>query len=247
MNSTQSENKDKVLEKIKKLIKLRDGAQRIGSLEESQNAAARIQELLLKYNLEEDQISTGDTIDIAAGYKALWVDMTEYGWNKNEAGFNSLLLGVIARANMAKFIIYESKTGSGYLTAKEETLPIIMDLYTRLLTEFRALSRSTYPELLRAGLTREKPPTYRRGYLRGACSGLRDKFLEVEKEMKANDNKITALMVVKSDQVEKATYKILHLSEGSISSAKRKGVSGVSGYGKGYKDGKSTNLNNKAL
>ena len=46
----------KIHDKISKLIRLEEGAKEIGSMEEAANAAAQIQKLLLKYNIDRNQL-----------------------------------------------------------------------------------------------------------------------------------------------------------------------------------------------
>ena len=92
--STQQADLDKIKGKLEKLVKLQQGATKIGSLEEAANAAEKIQTLLFKYNLSMADINTDEQREEDIKNNSL--DLSELGRVKTSV-FISLLAICIGR------------------------------------------------------------------------------------------------------------------------------------------------------
>lgn len=93
---------DEILEKIKKLMRHAESAKQIGSMQEAEAFAAKIQELMMQYNIEHIG-SIEDEKD----------NIREEAYDKiNSTWWHKMLLSDIAKYNFVKVFKYEDSTKS---------------------------------------------------------------------------------------------------------------------------------------
>ena len=234
---------ESVVEKIQKLLEFQHGAEVIDSPEEAANAAEKVQRLLIKHNL-----SMGD---IGGRKEKTKVTRKEYGDitnKKNESTWVFDLYWGLASYNFCRFIITSRFGGfdrknkvkyfkTGVLIGEEENILAVKFLGEQLEQRLRAMAYKRWKEMQH--YVPEKKNTFVRGYLRGAVIGIRDQLKEAqEREMQANV-KVTSLVHVKMDAVNKYVedqYK-------NLKSSKRSSLSGGNGMHTGYVDGKTMPIN----
>lgn len=98
---------DKNLEaKIRKLLKLQEGAQEIGNVHEAANAAAKLQDILLKHNLDISNINLKDHQDPEVGQGGIDIGGRT---KKNEGEWILSLFHHVGLANMCHPILIKRK------------------------------------------------------------------------------------------------------------------------------------------
>lgn len=190
-------DKQTIIDKIKKLIALRDGAQAIGSEGEANAAAAAIQRLLTQYNLEMAEVyqsaATGEKEESPIGRSSglNTADPYRCGWKQD-------LLNVLCKHYYSKgFMVKGTCTMCVYGT--DVNRMAVEYAFNFLTTVFSGLMPRRYKEHF-AGyriLPRQRN-LWAASYLLGCASGVRDKL---EKE-KAAEETCTALTVCHQTMIE---------------------------------------------
>ena len=133
---------DELISKIRKLMTLEKGAKELGNTAEAANAAARIQDILLKYNLDMSTVeNVGEETDIAEDK----MDWTQF-WKKSEGDWVKALAHAISKANLCKSISVNHGEGKYSLLLVGETQNIIVVRYLIefLITRAREICRKDF-------------------------------------------------------------------------------------------------------
>src|SRR5262245_36009999 len=93
-----------IINKIHKLINLKEGAEAVGSTAEAENAAAKLHNLLLKYNLDIETVRKQKQEDVFEMHDN-WVYMGDKA-DKRESTWVTLLCAAIARNSMCRVSIH---------------------------------------------------------------------------------------------------------------------------------------------
>lgn len=223
-----------LVDKIHKLIALRDNA---GTPAESENAAMRISEILMKYNLDMETVQSQGATKKEVPVEEIRTDLNELQ-SKTEANWVASLYGVIARYNLCMAIHNTSRApgnqGTITIIGKKHNIEIVDYLVGALITMIRTAEKKTYSTY--QGI--EKRNTFRRGFLRGCVSGIKQKLAEQEREQINSleiGKQVNALMVVNSRQLQEyVDIKFGRLKQGT--STRLSGQSGLqmgraAGYG----------------
>lgn len=228
---------DKVKSKLEKLLRLQEGATKIGSLEEAGNAAQKIQTLLFKYNLEMADICMADKSQPVIGNQK--TDLKEkFGWNKSSGPWMVNLVNVISRANLCRAVQTKVGNENVFMTIfgeKENVIAVNM-LVSQLIHRLKDMASNSWK--LYNGY--EKKNAYLRGYLSGAVVGIFHKLQENQKRMEEENAKVTTMVVANEALVSQVMND--HYN-GNLRSAKQtKRLSSNDGRARGYQAGKSMNI-----
>ena len=127
--------KENVIQKIQKLLKLQYGAEQIGSTGEAYQAAKMVRKLLMEYNLSMSDIDTSEGDQKMAMSKSDEFSASDrYG---NHWKFQ--LLGVIASNNLCS--AYQRVSGKMFVIGTEENVAIVQEFYKYLVKVFRRLAK----------------------------------------------------------------------------------------------------------
>lgn len=232
---------DNVLNKLKKLKALYEGALEINSENEAASAAAAINRLLLQYNLSMEEIGTDDEKEAD---KVLHEVTSGFTFKSIGGAWEHRLTTVICKWNFCRCYIYGRSHKTLLIIGKKENLETVKWLREMLSERFVAFSKDRYKEYKKTREYAMKPigrDTYQRSYLMGAADGL-DAKLQAESDAdKAKDEvfgtKVTAL-VVRNDAAVKEYVEEMFGRAGKRRSSQK--YDSARSYG--YKDGKNTNL-----
>ncbi len=171
-------DKENVIKKIQKLLKLQYGAESIGSTGEAFQAAKMVQKLLMEYNLSVSDIDTSDWRDTMKMDKS--VDMSSGSKFGNHWKFR--LLGVIAHNNLCQ--AYKRMDGRMFVVGTEDNVTVVKEFYDYLVKVFMRLGKkhlekkeleaelvygiTVLPENIRT--------KYMRSYLEGVPFGLQENY-----------------------------------------------------------------------
>ena len=232
---------DKILDKIKKLMKLQQSAEKIGSIEEAETVACKIQELLASHNL------SADAIDMTEEKMTNCVGEEEFSYHCGTSGVNWRLnlMGVIAKYNFCRCINYETwrEKERMKLFGSEANIEVVKYIYEMMLRTFIQANRKACKKYFErgdvVGITRH---SFYKSFLNGCVAGLASKLKE-EAEAFANANKkMNGVMVVNDKAISNFIAKKYEQTKSRASSGKI----AMGAYEQGKEVGKSASWN-KAL
>lgn len=127
--------KESVIQKIQKLLKLQYGAESIGSTGEAFQAAKMVKKLLMEYNLSMSDIDTSD------GEQKLTMTKSDELAGSDRYGnhWKFQLLGVIASNNLCS--AYKRVSGKMFVIGTEDNVAIVQEFYNYLVKVFRRLAK----------------------------------------------------------------------------------------------------------
>ena len=231
-----------VMRKIQKLKKLYEGAKKINSEGEANNAAALITKLLTEYNLSMDEVEME-----AQKSKSEIIQESISGYEYRSIGgyWEQRLTHVLCRWNFCRCYIYGSSYKRLLIIGKKENLEMVKWLLDMLKERFVAFSKDRYKEYKNGLNEWEKPMSkdkFQRSYLMGCAVGLNAKLQEEHEREKREEvelsERITAL--VKRNDTELSKYVEEKLGEvGTVKTRERFDEARQ----RGFQDGRNTSLN----
>lgn len=227
---------DKLIDKLKKLINLREGAYAVGNEHEAQTAAAMITKLLIKYNIDEEDIPTSEKIlnpimEIKIPYKNEFCLGSWY----NE------LLSLLCDYNMCKLLISRVnsngrlKRDSFSIIGRKSNTEVVEYLSSYLSRKFYNIGKDKYKQdknkYKELGITENK---YLKSFLSGCVIGLYYKYKE-----EVNLSEITSLVVSNTRLINE------FLSDRNIKKVKASTTSNINNdaYQSGIICGRTTEIN----
>jgi hypothetical protein len=208
---------------LEKAAKIKALADRAGTPEEAANAAAKLQAMMLRYNLTEQAVEE-NLNDNEDKYVKEGFELNE---NRNHKGWAASLYYQIAKANQCESLFYPG-TARMSIVGRKHNIEMVNYLYGYLSQKIKSLAEN-------AARGSSSPGRYRRAFCLGAVSTvgkrLRDEVNNVVKE----EASYGALMVVEKQLVEKEFKKHFPRT--------RKGGSSSIGNGDAYAEGRAAGRN----
>jgi len=203
---THTASESPVLEKLRKLIRMQEGAIKIGSEGEANNAAALIAKLLTKYNLAMADIDMTEK-------KVQTIEenvLSTFTYKTIGGDWEFRLMYVICKYNFCQCFKYGSNSSHKMVIfGKAENVETVKWINNLLADRFVALGKVHFKEYQLTANYAVNPiglDTYLRRYLLGCANGLENKFwTEKETEKKRDEvygNRITALVVQNAQAIE---------------------------------------------
>ena len=137
----------KIIERIKKLHDHAASAQKLGSLEEAQAFAAKVQEMLVEYNLTLWEVeSTQEQRDEQELLQRFGKgEKVSYRCSQAGHGWKLELLNTLATANFCRGLV-QSQLGTAYVYGRLENIETTMWLYHYLSTQLMYLAQRAWRE-----------------------------------------------------------------------------------------------------
>lgn len=195
------ETSSKILDKIKKLMLKQMSAEQIGSTDEAEAFAAKVQELLAKHNLERGAIEFKD--ENAVGHEDMAIMFPVIG------GSSALhILYPIAKYNWCQVYSVGKKSDNRMrlfgTPENREICKYIFQIVAQALIKVCKAECANYKENFQPNWRQSKPigyDTYARTFMAGAGTGL-DTKLRAERDIFRNQNQgITGLVVANDTAV----------------------------------------------
>lgn len=186
---------NKILEKLRKLVNLRNGAEEINSKEEAQVAAAKITKLLLEYNLSEQDILDSEKID-----NPIIIEKISYKNTLCAGNWYSYLINIICKYNMCKSLISCGLKNNRHfreffdIIGRTSNIEIVKYLIDSLSVTFFKLATKQY-KIDNLGLTRA---VFLKSYLTGCALGLKAKY-----DTMLETSNMTSLVKIGDAEVQK--------------------------------------------
>lgn len=217
----------KVIDTIQKLLRLRDGT---NSPAEAESAAAKVQELLIKYNL---QMLDVDSV-VPEEEKTVGEERFETTEKKNESSWVRDLYKVVANFNFCYPIWRDSLVNQhGYnmsIVGKPANVEVVHYTVEWLVPRIRKMASSSWYEY--DGY--EKKGKFRRGFLAGAVVGVGDRLSLELSRAQMSDSNTRALVVVNTREIENYVMKAYP----RLSKPKYVSLSSLDGREQGIKAGR---------
>lgn len=230
---------DEVMRKLRKLKALYEGAQKINSEGEAQNAAHLIQKLLTEYNLSMEQVDMKEP----EADPILKEDVSGFTYKSIGGDWEMYLTSVLCRHNFCRCLQYGT-IHKLVIVGKRENIETVKWLRDMLSERYVNFSKAKYKEYIASG-EYYKPMSkdrYQRGYLKGCAAGLDAKLTEEEKKDKEKDvefgAKVTALVVRNDAAIEE----FIANEWGKLGKSRRSGTRVSGAFYEGYEEGKKTEI-----
>jgi hypothetical protein len=241
------ENIDKIKDKISKLLALRDGAQELNSMEEVYNANDKIQRLLMKYNLEIQDIIDSSKSEYKRVYKSVFYQFTN---TKIEGNWKIKLLNFISEHYMC-FVVFNKKYNNDIkdqtcvIYGEEHNVNILISMFIKLCEAYKIIAKKEFEVYSKTFPGKYKKNSFNRSFGSGFTVGIYSNVASIKKRIFEENNKYS-LMVVSNQKELKEMAKQEHFSLREKPMSKRK-----SKYEEvktnGYVNGLKQDLNNNLI
>lgn len=223
------ENRKEILSRIRKLRNKQESAEKMGSIEEASAFAAKITELLIKYNVAEHDLNEPEEPGVTR--------ITIRDWaSKTDGGFGFTLAGVVAKANLCRVI--GRKAGKSFVSEMDilgnpENIETTIFICEFLLTSAKSLSGVAMRNEGYMG----NPNTYKRSYYKGFVYAIHRKYENQLTQLSIQNSNLPMLI---GNQVAKVD-EFINKSYMSLKTAKQNKQSKpiASAWNQGERDGQS--------
>lgn len=230
--------KEKVLDKIKKLLKLQSSAETLGNEGEAYAAANAVHRLLTTYNLSLGDISdeTSDGLNIKESDEISYRSPYGSQWKRH-------LLTLVADNNYCKVLVKSAKQHM-LVVGQEDNVVVVKNLYNYLVSSFGSLAqrrRAEFEYYLRQEgqrLTSQGKDKFLCSYFIGAVAGLQENF----NSQKPTPEE-TGLMVCHTAAIQEFLSKDPFYSGKVFKGKKQKSELMLEAFEEGQKDGRNISLN----
>lgn len=237
-------DRNKILEKLRKLMNLKESAIAVGNEGEACAAAAGISRLLIAYNLSETDIPDQEKIDnpVVAEEIPFKPEFSSGKWYQ-------YLVTVVCEYNMCRALVISTRKENFRMSrdkfqivGRKKNVEVVLYLVSLLSNKFYQIGKKSYPQynhdcLFRHGVTPKGIGMYLRSFLYGCVLGLHSKF-ESEKIEINKECDITSLVLSTKSEIDD------FLKDEVIHSAKKsKAEIDDLCASKGYKEGKNVEIN----
>lgn len=229
----EKEVPENILAKIRKLLRLKESAIKIGSEGEAHAAAEAVNRLLTSYNLSLMDVTPEEQknmISVSESEKITYQDTYGNIWKRD-------LLRIICEYNFCRILLHGGTTYM-VVVGTRENAEVVLSLYNYLRSVFRRLSVERCTEYVatrrRYYRTKKFKRNYIKSYLLGCCTGLRKQFESIRKTAEE-----TGLMLCHNHLIDDYFQSIGTTTHKS----KNRNKVNTSAYCSGYDDGSKINLN----
>ena len=232
----------RIHDKINKLIRLEEGAKEIGSMEEAANAAAQIQKLLLKYNIDRNQIEPEKQKENIIS-KEVEIGK-EHGYKKTESDWMLVLANHVCVNNMCKLVLTNkhSMAQAGVIKllifGEANTIEQVEYLILQLVIRIKKMRLVAYKERIKT--SDEKKNSYFRSYSRACTEQISIKFREMMDEVEKSYKGGSGLMVVNNQLLNEAATNYFGRPLSSVN--RRTKLGSRAGAEDGRRDGSNMNI-----
>lgn len=198
--------KNKILEKLRKLMNLKESATALGNEGEANAAAAGITRLLMEYNLTENDIPEQEKLENP-------IVSEEISFKAEISGnWYETLVSVVCEYNMCRNLIVSTRTNGRMkrdkfeIIGRKKNVEVVLYLISFLAHQFIAIGKRDYPQyehdcIWMYGKHPQSLKVYLKSFLYGCVIGVNDKFEEGKKVLEKETN-ITALVHTTKSEID---------------------------------------------
>lgn len=228
--------KENVIQKIRKLLKLQYSAEKIGNAGEAYQAAKIVRKLLFEYNLSMNDVDAGsneETQNITEYDGITMSDQYSIHWKRR-------LLGIICQYNLCE-LLYQPKYKKMRIVGTEANIIVCREFYQYLLKVFQRLSMERLDEAQNEAMKhgRIMVPSQKKEYMRSYLEGIPDGLQENYESHRPTAEE-TGLAICHKEMI-KSYYKQKEYKIGKGRNSRIEVID--SAYDVGYSDGRNVSLN----
>lgn len=201
------EKRERILEKLRKLINLKESAIAIGSKGEVNAAAAGITRLLMEYNLSEEDIPEQEKLE-----NPVISEEIPYKSELSNGAWYETLVSIVCEYNMCKCLIINIpnngrlKRTNLQIIGRKKNVEIVLYLISFLAHQFVTIGKHNYIQykqdcVFKYGIAPKTITFYLKSFLYGCVIGLKNKFDEIQKKIEEETN-ITALALTTKGEID---------------------------------------------
>ena len=242
---------EKIKAKIEKLLKHQASAADIGNLEEAATFAAKAQDLMAKYNIENFELKEETAADSIDSELIILNDI--HNWSKSHGKWMQNMYGAVSRANFCKIIISDRtaypldseghpdytkrnyKAHRIYVLGDPMNIEMVRYIADSLISRLKYLQGKAWKEYQ----GHEKKGQFRRGYFEGAVAAIQEKLWEQQRHNKEQYTGMTGLIKL----TDVAINEKISEQFGKLGKSRGGGSSSMGGRIKGQQDGSKLNIN----
>lgn len=243
--------RDVILQRIKKLMSHSKSAEQLGSLAEAETFMKKANELMMEYNLslrevESTEIKEADEFKNWGYSERLSYDDKHQGWQ-----WKMQLLDVITTFNLTSYT-YNSRVRMFTIYGRMENVDMSIWLYNFMMTGLFNLAQAEYQSVLKAKRARSSEEatrfskveayTFKRDFLFGAIAGIHTQ-MQKQREEQFRQQNMYALVKTNGEALSKFLHKTRSNVRSVPSKAYNQGVKHSNGYDAGYKAGLNFSVN----
>lgn len=190
-----------LLAKIQKIINFQESSEAIGNKEQVETAAHQLQKLLMKHNLDLDQVKAQSIASkVNVSIEAVWINTEEKTKHSESAWIQKLYMSV-ARNNLCK-VLWTSGQYMVNIVGHSHNVALVNYICDQLIDKIRITEKLAWKHYFNQPSAYEKRGTFRRGFLEGATYGIGSR-LDREYNTMANhdDNPFGIVIRDKSKEV----------------------------------------------
>lgn len=231
---------EKIFDKIKKLLAYQEDAERRDAIHEAANAAQRIQDLLLKHNLDLATVK-GKVERDSSDIKEDSISLNDLGWDKRHGSWMESLFSVIAEYNLCRAILSTGLYFGGktiinmYLIGTKENIEIITYIVEQLIEKARNAEKAEWSRYHGS----DKRGRFRRGFLMGFVIGIKVQLKKQKETIISQNNNMMALIKVNDTAISQYVSNRFK----SLKSGKARKSNHSDGVLLGYQNGLNTTMN----
>lgn len=224
-----------IKERIAKLRKHAESADKLGSQEEAATFAAKATELLLEYNLLESDIKMGDNINRFKHWK--YSERLSYKCNQSGQRAKLKLVKILCSHNLCDYV-WRSGPKTFEVYGNMENVDQVVWLYNYLSVGLLRLAQQAHVEGTKNGSITINRYSFLKNFLIGAASGI-DNQLKRVREANIHSSNINALIKVNNGYLEK----FLEEDHPNIKGVKSRIIIVGQGYIDGIEAGENYSIN----
>jgi len=226
-----------IISRIKKLMRHAESAKQLGSLEEAEAFSAKVEELMIEYNIELSQVA----LDDKEGEFDKWMYSEKLSYKDNQAGqrWRMELITVLTRHNFCSFI-YSSYSKTFEVYGRMENVDTVVWMYNFLSIGLLRLAQEAHVkrDLMSQVIYGDRRYAFLKDWLVGATVGI-DNKLTKQKEQSIHSEEISGLVLYNKE----ALKKFLKIENPEIKTVKSKQIFVGPAYGSGIEAGENYSIN----
>lgn len=226
-----------IISRIKKLMRHAESAKQLGSLEEAETFSAKVEELMIEYNIELSQVKLEEN----EGEFDKWMYGEKVSYKDNQAGqrWRLNLVEVLCEYNFCNYT-WNARSHTFRVYGRMENVDTVVWMYNFLsigllrLAQEAHVNRNEFDQIMYG----QNRYSFLKDWLIGAVVGLNRKF-RLQREQSVHAEEIGGLVLYNREALDR----FLKQEDPKVKSVRMKQINVGSAYAKGVKAGENYNIN----
>lgn len=226
-----------IIARIKKLMRHAESAKKLGSLEEAETFSAKVEELMLEYNIELSQVKLEEN----EGEFDKWMYGEKVSYKDNQAGqrWRLNLVETLCKYNFCNYT-WNSRSHTFRVYGRMENVDTVVWMYNFLSIGLLRLAQEAHVkrDVMDSFIYGQNRYSFLKDWLIGAVDGLKRKF-RLQREQSAYSEEIGGLVLYNKE----ALAKFLKVQDPTVKEVRMKEINVGPAYRKGVKAGENYSIN----